>query len=57
MKALNLSSKNKTKETKILGRKASRFDKQISRLNRQTKRLRIVQSVHAGHIRGGHSFH
>lgn len=57
MKALNFSSKNKTKETKIIGRKASQFDKRISRLNRQTKRLRIVQSVHAGHIRGGHSFH
>ena len=38
---------------KTLAAKEKRFDGAV----KNSKRFRIVQSVRAGHVRGGHSFH
>ncbi|HWP81929.1 MAG TPA: hypothetical protein VNN76_04665 [Bacteroidota bacterium] len=34
-----------------------RNEKRYLVAQRNAQRIRIVQSVHAGHVRGGHSFH
>lgn len=57
MKTNNGSVKNELKKKGLIAKKLSFLGKhsRIKQLNQ--KRLRFVQSVYAGHVRGGHSFH
>jgi hypothetical protein len=38
-------------------RRTETTDRRFPTLKGNTNRWRIVQSVHAGHVRGGHGFH
>ncbi len=49
--------KNQQKNTKPFFKSNPAEEKRLQLLKQNTKRLRIVQSVSAGHVRGGHSFH
>lgn len=49
--------KSQQKNTKPFFRSNPADEKRLQILRQNPKRLRIVQSVSAGHVRGGHSFH
>ena len=49
--------KGQQKNTKTFFKANPAEEKRLQLLKQNTKRLRIVQSVSAGHVRGGHSFH
>ncbi len=49
--------KGQQKNTKPFFKTNPADEKRLQLLKQNTKRLRIVQSVSAGHVRGGHSFH
>lgn len=49
--------KNQPKQAKPFFRTTPGTEKKLHLTNQNPKRLRIVQSVNAGHVRGGHSFH
>jgi hypothetical protein len=49
--------KNDPKQMKFVLKKLEKSHTHLRRQNESVKRLRIVQSVKSGHIRGGHAFH
>ena len=49
--------KNQHKNNKLYFRCNPANEKRLQLLKQNPNRLRIVQSVSAGHVRGGHSFH
>jgi hypothetical protein len=57
MKYEDIPMKSDSKQAKMVLKKLERFQTQIKPKNENVKRLRIVQSVKSGHIRGGHAFH
>lgn len=57
MKASTLPLKNSTKSSRQFLKKGQFFDKSLTSKERNGKRFRIGQSVTAGRVRGGHSFH
>ncbi|MBI3587048.1 MAG: hypothetical protein HY088_07970 [Ignavibacteriales bacterium] len=57
MKASTLPLKNSIKSARQFLKRGQSFDKSLAAKERNRKRFRIVQSVTAGRVRGGHSFH
>ena len=57
MKPANIPIKNDPAARKMALKRARTFDKQVSGKEINQRRLRIVRSTTAGHVRGGHSFH
>jgi hypothetical protein len=57
MKPANQSSKNELKPARPFLRKSDKLEKLLESRRKNLKRLRIVQSVNVGHIRGGHGYH
>ena len=57
MKSGSPSFKNQQKQSKPFFKTPPIDEKRIQLKNKNFKRLRIIQSVNAGHVRGGHSFH
>jgi hypothetical protein len=57
MKSPTLPLSNDPKELKSNRKKLAARDKRLHAKQRPEKRLKIVQSMNAGHVRGGHSFH
>ncbi len=57
MKSPKLPLSNNPKELKSNLKKLTARDKRLNAKQRPEKRLKIVQSMNAGHVRGGHSFH
>ncbi len=57
MKSGSPSFKNQQKQSKPFFKTPPVDEKRFQLKNKNFKRLRIVQSVNAGHVRGGHSFH
>ena len=57
MKPRPNSSKNEPKPNRPFLRKSEALEKHLQSQKKNMKRLRIVQSVNLGHVRGGHSYH
>jgi hypothetical protein len=57
MKPEDQSSKNELKPARAFLRKSDKLEKLLESRRKNLKRLRIVQSVKVGHIRGGHGYH
>ncbi len=57
MRPANVPLSKELKPSKMLQRKLGNLDQKSKIKNQSTKRQRIVLSVTAGHVRGGHSFH
>jgi hypothetical protein len=57
MKPTANPSKNEPKPNRPFLRKSEALEKRLESQKKNMKRLRIVQSVNLGHVRGGHSFH
>ena len=57
MKSPKLPLSNDPKELKSKLKKLAARDKRFNAKQRPEKRLKIVQSMNAGHVRGRHSFH
>ncbi|MGA9365659.1 MAG: hypothetical protein WBW16_14950 [Bacteroidota bacterium] len=57
MKPTTKPSKNEPKPNRPFLRKSEALEKRLESQKKNMKRLRIVQSVNLGHVRGGHSFH
>jgi hypothetical protein len=57
MKPEDQSSKNESKPARPFLRKSDKLEKLLESRRKNLKRLRIVQSVNVGHIRGGHGYH
>lgn len=57
MKSGSPSFKNQQKQSKPFFKTPPVDEKRFQLKNTNFKRLRIVQSVTAGHVRGGHAFH
>jgi hypothetical protein len=57
MKPANVPLSKDLKTTKTLQRKMGTSGLKSGFKDQSTKRQRIVLSVTAGHVRGGHSFH
>lgn len=49
--------RNQLKQTRALFKTLVKGDKNFPLKMQKDKRFRIVQSITAGHVRGGHSFH
>ena len=49
--------KNQQRQNKPFFKANPADEKKLHLTKQNPKRLRIVQSVSAGHVRGGHSFH
>jgi len=52
-----IPSKNEPKHDKKLLKRLALSDKRFRLTGKNNQRLKIVKSVTAGHVRGGHSFH
>lgn len=57
MKQKHAPLSTNAQETKSIQRKLALQRQQLQSKTKNPKLVRIVQSVTAGHIRGGHSFH
>jgi hypothetical protein len=57
MKPANTPFTKEPKINKVLQRRVGNLDLRSRFKDQSTKRQRIVLSVTAGHVRGGHSFH
>jgi len=57
MKQSHLPLKADTEQPKTLLKKMSLLENQKKARKRGFKQLKMVMSVNAGHVRGGHSFH
>jgi len=57
MKQLNTPNPKLSKPDRITQRKLAILDPRFKQKEQNTKRFKIGQSVTAGHVRGGHSFH
>jgi hypothetical protein len=57
MKTANIPLPKESKANRSLQRRNGAFDQRLRFKDQSTKRKRIVLSVNAGHVRGGHSFH
>lgn len=57
MKPTNVPLQKDLRVNKSLQRKQGNFNLKSRLKDQSTKRQRIVLSVTAGHVRGGHSFH
>jgi hypothetical protein len=57
MKPTNSPQKGPQKIDKKLLKSLMASNKHLHQQERNNRRLRIVRSVTAGHVRGGHSFH
>ena len=57
MKTSEIFDDNNAKGKKLLWRQIKKLGKQNKHESDNTKQFRVVQSVKAGHIRGGHAFH
>ena len=57
MSAGNFPSRFDPKGRKPVPKRIDVTDKRLNILKKNADRSRIVQSVHAGHVRGGHGFH
>jgi hypothetical protein len=57
MKPANVPLPRELKPGKMLQRRLGNLDLKSKIKDQSTKRQRIVLSVTAGHVRGGHSFH
>jgi hypothetical protein len=57
MKPNSPPRKRQTESEKNYLRKFAASNKQLSHIDKKNRRLQIVKSVTAGHVRGGHSFH
>jgi hypothetical protein len=57
MKFNQPSVKSQSKETKPFFKVNPADEKRLHLLKQNPRRLKIVQRVTAGHVRGGHSFH
>jgi hypothetical protein len=57
MKPATELSKDQSKPNRPFLRKSEALEKRLESQKKNMKRLRIVQSVKLGHVRGGHSFH
>lgn len=57
MKPANVPLPKEPKANKVLQRRNGNLDQRSRFKDQNTKRQRIVLSVTAGHVRGGHSFH
>jgi hypothetical protein len=57
MRPANVPLSKEQKSNKLLQRKLGSLDLKSKFKDPSTKRQRIVLSVTAGHVRGGHSFH
>jgi hypothetical protein len=57
MKTANIPLPKESKTNKALQRRSGAVDQKLRFKDQNIKRKRIVLSVNAGHVRGGHSFH
>ncbi|MGB2867114.1 MAG: hypothetical protein WBD36_01570 [Bacteroidota bacterium] len=57
MKPANIPITNDTAARKMALKRARTLEKQVLGKEINRRRLRIVRSTNAGHVRGGHSFH
>jgi hypothetical protein len=57
MKPANVPSMKELKTNRSLQHRRGNLDLKARLKDQSTKRQRIVLSVIAGHVRGGHSFH
>lgn len=57
MKRSHVPLKMDTGQPKALLKKLSLLEARNKQKKRGFKQLKLVQSVNAGHVRGGHSFH
>jgi hypothetical protein len=57
MKQAHVPLKTNSEQPKAVLRKLSFLEARTKKKKQGNKQLRIVQSVNAGRVRGGHSFH
>jgi hypothetical protein len=57
MKATEALEKKNLKAEKKLWRQLEFLSRHEKQASRTTKQFKFVQSINAGHIRGGHAFH
>jgi hypothetical protein len=57
MKSTTVPFKIDLKTQRLSPRKFEAVDRRFQIQKKNADRTRIVQSVHAGHVRGGHGFH
>jgi len=57
MKQVHVPLKTNTEQPKMVLRKLGLLESRKQSKKKGFKQLRIVQSVNAGRVRGGHSFH
>jgi len=57
MKPSNGVQKEDLKHKGLMAKRLAYLERKSKMKQQNQKRLRFVRSVHAGHVRGGHSFH